>query len=146
MDVDISAWSGDGDFTIELVEILKGIEEIAVLKVEDAPASRTGAGFNFLVNEIFVTFSTVRRSVPARLLGFIPAKRAIDEPVLTLPGLETRLSLVEGIGAADYSDEGMLQYMRTQRIVAPYQTRGYKLVEMVRVYEVRPGLSNRPSQ
>jgi hypothetical protein len=30
----------------------------------------------------------------------------------------------------------MLQYLRTERIVPPYQTRGYKLVELVRVYEV----------
>jgi hypothetical protein len=28
----------------------------------------------------------------------------------------------------------MLQYLRTERIVPPYQTRGYKLVEMVRIY------------
>ena len=30
----------------------------------------------------------------------------------------------------------MLQYLRTERIVPPYQTRGYKLVELVRIYEV----------
>jgi len=29
----------------------------------------------------------------------------------------------------------MLQYLRTQRIIPPYQTRGYKVIEMVRVYE-----------
>ena len=29
----------------------------------------------------------------------------------------------------------MLQYLRTERIVPPYQTRGYKLVELVRLYE-----------
>jgi hypothetical protein len=29
----------------------------------------------------------------------------------------------------------MLQYLRTERIVPPYQTRGYKLVELVRIYE-----------
>jgi hypothetical protein len=28
----------------------------------------------------------------------------------------------------------MLQYLRTERLVAPYQTRGIKVVEMVRVY------------
>jgi hypothetical protein len=30
----------------------------------------------------------------------------------------------------------MLQYLRTERVVPPYQTRGYKIVELVRVYEV----------
>ena len=40
------------------------------------------------------------------------------------------------IGAPDYSDEGMIQFLRAERIVPPYQTRGYKLVELVRIYEV----------
>jgi hypothetical protein len=52
-------------------------------------------------------------------------------------GLEARLAAVADIGAPDYSDETMLQFLRTERIVPPYQTRGYKLVELVRVYEVR---------
>jgi hypothetical protein len=30
----------------------------------------------------------------------------------------------------------MLQYLRTERVVPPYQTKGYKVVEMVRIYEV----------
>ncbi len=139
MTLDTTGWSGDGDFTIELVEILRVFEEIATLKVEDAPASRSGAGFNFLVNEIFVTFATATREVPARWLGIVPTTRRIAEPLLTLAGLEARLALVQGVGPADYSDGGMLQYLRTQRIIPPYQTRGYKLVEMVRVYEARPG-------
>ena len=29
----------------------------------------------------------------------------------------------------------MIQYLRTERIVPPYQTRGYKLIELVRIYE-----------
>jgi hypothetical protein len=28
----------------------------------------------------------------------------------------------------------MLQYLRAERIVQPYQTRGLKLVELVRIY------------
>jgi hypothetical protein len=138
MIVDTTGWSGDGDFTIELLEILKGVREIAAIRVEDAPASRSGAGFNFLVNEVFVTFGTAARDVPARWLGVVPVTRRIEEPLLGLAGLEARLALREDVGPADYSDRGMLQYLRTQHIVAPYQTRGYKLVEMVRVYESRP--------
>jgi hypothetical protein len=30
----------------------------------------------------------------------------------------------------------MMQYLRTERIIPPYQTRGYKLVELVRIYEI----------
>ena len=32
------------------------------------------------------------------------------------------------------ADGAMLQYLRTERIIPPYQTRGYKLVELVRIY------------
>jgi hypothetical protein len=31
----------------------------------------------------------------------------------------------------------MLQYLRTERIIPPYQTKGYKIVELVRIYEAR---------
>jgi hypothetical protein len=54
---------------------------------------------------------------------------------LDVAGLETRMTADPGIGPPDYSDEGMLQYLRTERIVPPYQTRGYKLVELVRLYD-----------
>ena len=30
----------------------------------------------------------------------------------------------------------MLQYLRTQRIIPAYQTRGYKLVELIRLYMI----------
>lgn len=134
MILDKAAWSGDGDFTIELLAALEGIEEIAALKVEDAPATRSGTGFNFLVNEIYVAFGTERRTDTRRLLGLIPVPRPVEVPRMTLSGLEARLATLPGIGAPDYSDEGMLQYLRTERVVQPYQTRGYKMVEMVRIY------------
>jgi hypothetical protein len=135
MDVDTSGWSGDGDFTIELLDILKAVEEVAAIRVEDAPASRSGVGYNFLANEIFVTFATRPRKVSRRWLGIVPVTRLVQEKVLDLAALEARLAQLEAVGPADYSDDGMLQYLRTQRLVAPYQTRGYKMVEMVRVYE-----------
>jgi hypothetical protein len=40
MDPDASAWSGEGAFTQALVDLLKA-DSIALLKVEDAPASRS---------------------------------------------------------------------------------------------------------
>ncbi len=135
--VDTSGWSGDGDFAIELIEILKGVDEIAALRVEDAPASRSGVGYNFLATEIFVTFATTPRRVSHRWLGIVPATRLLQEKLLDLAALEARLAQLEAVGHADYSDDGMLQYLRTQRLAAAYQTRGYKMVEMVRVYEAK---------
>ena len=32
----------------------------------------------------------------------------------------------------------MLQYLRSERIVPAYQTKGYKLIELVRIYEADP--------
>ena len=61
--------------------------------------------------------------------------RTVTDKAMTLQGLETALTSIEGVGAPDYGDEGMLQYLRAERIIPPYQTRGYKLVELVRIYE-----------
>jgi hypothetical protein len=64
--------------------------------------------------------------------------RTVARKRLTIAGLERLLADAAHIGAPDYSDEGMLQYLRAERIVPPYQTRGYKLVELVRIYEMKP--------
>jgi len=135
VEIEQSAWSGDGDFTIRLLEVLQGIDEVAFLRVEDAPASRSGTGYNLLANEVYVTFATRPRIERQSWLGFIPRRRLADVPRMTLAELGARLGDISDIGEADYADEGMLQYLRTQRIVPPYQTKGYKLVELVRIYE-----------
>jgi len=134
MDVDTQAWSGEGDFTVRLLAILEQIDGIAALRVEDAPASRSGTGYAFLANEIFVRFATRRTRRRVRRFGVLPGTRLVETPRLTLAALQSRLAGIEGIGPADYMDDGMIQYLRTRQVVAPYQTRGYKLVEMVRLY------------
>jgi hypothetical protein len=113
MDVDAAGWSGEGDLTTLLIDALKHLP-IRALKVEDAPASRADAAFSFISNELFVVF---------------------DRRAMSLGDLERALTDMPGIGQPDYSDDGMLQYLRTERIVPPYQTKGYKLIELVRIYE-----------
>lgn len=135
-DVDTTNWSGEGTFTQLLMEQLRAIPAISHIRVEDAPASRSDADYNFISNEVFVAFATERRLERARRFGFIPVTRNVVDKAMTLPQLQQVLSSIADIGAPDYSDEAMLQYLRTERIVPPYQTRGYKLVELVRVYEV----------
>jgi len=135
MDVDISGWSGEGEFTQTMLDHLKTVEQIAAVKVEDAPSSRSEADYNFLSNEIFVTFATVERRQPVRRLGIIPGTRRVAEKALSIADLPNQLKTAAGIGPPDYSDDGMIQYLRTERIIPPYQTRGYKLVELVRIYE-----------
>src|SRR6266571_4291326 len=134
--VDSSKWSGEGTFTQLLVETLQRIETLTLIRVEDAPASRSEADYNFISNEIFVAFAMAVRVERVRRFGFLPASRTITEKAMTVAGLEAALTTLSEVGPPDYSDDGMLQYLRTERVVPPYQTRGYKLVELVRLYEV----------
>ena len=136
MPIDTSNWSGEGAFTHLLIERLQRIEGVALVRVEDAPASRSEADYNFISNEIFVAFATAVRVERVRRFGFLPASRTITEKAMTVAGLEAALTTLSEVGPPDYSDDGMLQYLRTERVVPPYQIRGYKLVELVRLYEV----------
>jgi hypothetical protein len=119
-----------------LIERLRQLDTVSFLKVEDAPASRSEADYNFISNEVFVRFATTVRYERGRRFGIVPATRAVTDRAMTVAGLEQTLTAMADIGAPDYSDGTMLQYLRTERIIPPYQTRGYKLVELVRVYEV----------
>ena len=107
------------------------------MRVEDAPATRSEADYNFISNEVFVRFSTTDREERTTRFGFIPSRRVVQEKTMSVKGLEEVLAAIDGVGPADYSDDGMIQYLRTERIVPPYQTKGYKLVELVRIYESR---------
>jgi hypothetical protein len=118
-----------------LLDHLQRIDRVEVIRVEDAPASRSEADYSFISNEIFVVFASKWHREAARRFGFLPTTRSPMIKSMTMADLEAALAAIRHIGAPDYSDESMLQYLRTERIVPPYQTRGYKLVELVRVYE-----------
>ncbi|HET6960561.1 MAG TPA: hypothetical protein VFI56_28435 [Vicinamibacterales bacterium] len=136
LELESSAWSGEGTFTQLLIEKLRGVAGVRFVRVEDAPATRSDADYNFISNELFVGFDTIERQERITRFGLIPGVRTVTDKAMTLQGLETVLATIDGVGAPDYGDEGMLQYLRAERIIPPYQTRGYKLVEMVRIYEV----------
>ena len=136
LETDVSAWSGEGTFTQLLIDRLRDVAGVRFVRVEDAPATRSDADYNFISNELYIGFETIERHEPIRRFGILPGVRSVTEKAMTLQGLEAVLTGVEGVGAPDYGDEGMLQYLRAERIIPPYQTRGYKLVEMVRIYEV----------
>ena len=142
MTVDTENWSGEGTFTQLLIDQLQQLDAVALVRVEDAPASRSEADYNFISNEIYVAFATAPRTERILRFGFLPGSKTVAEKAMTMPGLEAALTALPAVGAPDYADEGMLQYLRAERIVPPYQTRGYKLVELVRLYEV--GTARRP--
>jgi len=132
--IESDGWGGEGTFTAVLTKALEAIDAIESLRVEDAPASRAEPGYLFISNEIFVGFKTETRTETRIRLGLPwPARVAVKQ--MTLEQLATRLGQADGVGEPDYGDDGMLQYLRTERIVAPYQTRGVKVVELVRIYE-----------
>ena len=135
-ELDTSNWSGEGVFTQLLIDRLRELDDIQLVRVEDAPATRSEADYNFISNEVFVAFATRERHERTKRFGIIPQSRTVSEKVSSVARLEAVLTAMSDIGAPDYADEGMLQYLRAERIVPPYQTRGYKLVELVRIYEV----------
>ena len=124
MNLEASGWSGEGTFTKLLIVALREIPAVEALRVEDAPASRADTGFSFISNEMYVLFASTTHTLSRR-----------KERLMTLGGLELALADIPEIGAPDYSDDGMLQYLRTERILQPYQTRSYKMIELVRLYE-----------
>jgi hypothetical protein len=134
-DIDSESWSGDGDFTQKLVDWFSAHAAIAFVRVEDAPSTRADFGYNFISNEIFIGFRTGARVERLRFWGFVPVRRTAAEKLMTLERLESVLAEAEEIGPADYVDEGMFQYLRTERIIPPYQAKGYKLIELVRIFE-----------
>jgi len=134
-EVDTSNWSGEGKFTQSLIERLRDLPAVSFLRVEDAPATRSEADYNFISNEVYVRFSTETRNEKVTRFGFLPGSRQVEAPVMTIAELEQTLTAMTDVGTPDYADEAMLQYLRTERIIPPYQTRGYKLVELVRIYE-----------
>jgi hypothetical protein len=135
-ELDTTTWSGEGTFTQLLVDRLREVAGVRFVRVEDAPATRSDADYNFISNELFVGFETTPRAERTTRFGFLPATRTVIEKSMTLGGLESALTAIPDVGAPDYADEGMLQYLRAERVVPPYQTRGYKIVELVRIYEV----------
>ena len=78
MHVDSEGWSGDGAFTQSVVELLRTIDRVVAMKVEDAPATRSEADYNFIANEIFVTFATAERTEPDQEARHHPWHEARD--------------------------------------------------------------------
>ena len=128
MEVDASSWSGEGAFTQSLLDVLKALAAITFLRVEDAPASRSETSYSFVSNEIYVEFGNSVESGGS------------------LAALAQALQKDISIGAPDYADEGMLQYLRTERVVPAYQTRGFKMIEMVRIYKLQGQPQDAPAQ
>ena len=136
MEVDATRWSGEGLFTATLVERLKAMPSIDFIRVEDAPASHADAHYSFISNEVYVRFRLEAAEEPGRWLGIVPIRRTAWRAAMTLEELEGHLATLEEVGPPDYADEAMLQYLKAERIIPPYQTRGHKIVELVRIYRL----------
>src|SRR5437879_13716518 len=100
-EIDASKWSGEGAFTQLILDRLRGVDTIALLRVEDAPATRSEADYNFISNEIFVRFTMKTRQEPTRRFGFLPASRSVVEPTMTMASLEAALTNLPDVGAPE---------------------------------------------
>src|SRR5262249_42249929 len=109
MVVDTSGWSGEGAFTQALIDELQRMPAIAFLHVEDAPATRSEADYNFISNEIYVRFTTTTRVERGTRFGVLPRSTRVEEKTLTIGGLSAALAANPEFGAPDYEDEAMLQ-------------------------------------
>jgi hypothetical protein len=139
VEVDSAQWSGEGAFTSILIEQLKLFPSIDFIRVEDAPASHTESNYNFISNEVYVRFRLEQVRESTKWFGVVPVPRRTWKPAMTLADLEAQLATLEQVGAPDYADDAMLQYLKTERVIPPYQTRGYKVVELVRIYRLTDG-------
>src|SRR5437016_2348765 len=113
LEIDTSNWSGEGQFTQLLIERLREMAGVRGIRVEDAPATRSEADYQFMSNELFVDFVVITRQERYSRFGVLPATRTVAIKAMTLVDLEVMLGAIDGIGPPDYSDDGMLQYLRT---------------------------------
>ena len=98
MTLDTSNWSGEGTFTQALIDCLQRLDAIELVRVEDSPASRSEADYNFISNEIFVAFATEARKERVKRFGFLPWTRTVLSKRLSIPGLEEALTAAPEIG------------------------------------------------
>ena len=101
MELDVSGWSGEGTFTQVLIDALRRLDGVAFVRVEDAPASRSEADYNFISNEIFVRFVTTEREERTTRFGFLPARRVVLEKAMDVVALERALTANDVVGAPD---------------------------------------------
>src|ERR1700704_2555597 len=106
LELETSAWSGEGTFTQLLLERLGDVAGVRFVRVEDAPATRSDADYNFISNELFVGFATNARHERIKRFGVLPGVRTVTEKAMTLSGLESALTGIAAVGAPDYGDEG----------------------------------------
>jgi len=135
-EIDRQQWSGEGDFTQTLIDWFLERDTITFLRVEDSASTRADVDYNLISNEIYLKFRTRERIKRDRVWGILPRKRTVNDKIMSLDQLESELGNDDDIGVPDFADETMIQFLRTERVIPPYQTKGYKLIELVRIYEV----------
>ena len=95
--LDATAWSGEGTFTQLVIDQLREVGAVRFGRVEDAPATRSEADYNFISNEIYVGFATTDRQEAFKRFGLLPASRTVSEKAMTLAGLESALTALAGV-------------------------------------------------
>src|ERR1700687_1074843 len=97
-EIDRAGWTGEGTFTQVLIDRLGEVEGVRFLRVENAPATRSDADYNFISNELFVGFATIDRQEPIRRFGLFPGSRTVIEKAMTIADLEAALTAMSDVG------------------------------------------------
>jgi len=98
MQVESAGWGGEGAFTAVLLDVLRAIEPVEFVRVEDAPASRAEPGYAFVSNEIYVKFKADLRTEARRRFG-LPWPRKVEVKQMTLGNSLPALAWSKGRGA-----------------------------------------------
>ncbi len=51
-ELDTSAWTGEGAFTQRVIDRLRELDAVRLVRVENAPSTRSDADYNFISNEV----------------------------------------------------------------------------------------------
>nr|MCS5701698.1 hypothetical protein [Acidobacteriota bacterium] len=85
--IETSEWSGEGTFTQTLIDAMTSIDDVGLLRVEDAPSTRVDVGYQFISNEIYVGFRTQAVQTRIRRFGFWPTTVVVDKNCMSLTDL-----------------------------------------------------------
>ena len=122
MRLDTSNWSGEGAFTQVLIDCLQRLDAIDLVRVEDAPASRSEADYNFISNEIYVAFATEAREERVTRFDSCP-RRAPFSQAPEHSGVSSRPSPQPRNRRTRLLGRGLLQYYGPSALSRPIRRR-----------------------
>jgi len=122
--VDTSKWSGEGEFTQFLLDHLRTIPEIAVVRVEDAPASRSEADYNFMLRHLLLLpmdSRDVAHLGEVELARYRAMEALLTDPSLADPDPKRVANIPPDqqafLAAYQSREQEMIQFLKDKRLI-----------------------------